>query len=238
MMLFELLNNKYSLIVFIILAFVYNIIVYNSKVSIFLMFFVLAYFYNLYDIGGKINSKEYKNEIDRKNEYLENLFDKEMLIHNDGNFYIETESFNNYKKSKNLDFIKNNNNLKDLIYDFKFMKKFNKEGYFKLVVLSDNFLNYYYNIISDNLDESNIPILIDTRNELLNVIYNFMVDAPMFSKNKNKRLDVEINNLLIKFQSYTYKKLKNVNKKYPHISVKNPRPTNNKDINDKYKILL
>lgn len=237
-MLFELLNNKYSLIVFIILAFAYNIIVYNSKVSIFLMFFVLAYFYNLYDIGGKINSKEYKNEIDRKNEYLENLFDKEMLIHNDGNLYIETESFNNYKKSKNLDFIKNNNNLKDLIYDFKFMKKFNKEGYFKLVVLSDNFLNYYYNIISDNLDESNIPILIDTRNELLNVIYNFMVDAPMFSKNKNKRLDVEINNLLIKFQSYTYKKLKNVNKKYPHISVKNPRPTNNKDINDKYKILL
>ena len=118
------------------------------------------------------------------------------------------------------------------------MKKFNKEGYFKLVVLSDNFLNYYYNIISDNLDESNIPILIDTRNELLNLIYNFMVDAPMFSKNKNKRLDVEINNLLIKFQSYTYKKLKNVNKKYPHISVKNPRPTNNKDINDKYKILL
>lgn len=237
-MLFELLNNKYSLIVFIILAFAYNIIVYNSKVSIFLMFFVLAYFYNLYDIGGKINSKEYKNEIDRKNEYLENLFDKEMLIHNDGNLYIETESFNNYKKSKNLDFIKNNNNLKDLIYDFKFMKKFNKEGYFKLVVLSDNFLNYYYNIISDNLDESNIPILIDTRNELLNVIYNFMVDAPMFSKNKNKRLDVEINNLLIKFQSYTYKKLKNVNKKYPHISVKNPRPTNNKDINNKYKILL
>ena len=238
MMLFELLNNKYSLIVFIILAFAYNIIIYNSKVSIFLMFFVLAYFYNLYDIGGKINSKEYKNEIDRKNEYLEDLFDKEMLIHNDGNLYIETESFNNYKKSKNLDFIKNNNNLKDLIYDFKFMKKFNKEGYFKLVVLSDNFLNYYYNIISDNLDESNIPILIDTRNELLNVIYNFMVDAPMFSKNKNKRLDVEINNLLIKFQSYTYKKLKNVNKKYPHISVKNPRPTNNKDINDKYKILL
>ena len=238
MMLFELLNNKYSLIVFIILAFAYNIIVYNSKVSIFLMFIVLAYFYNLYDIGGKINSKEYKNKIDRKNEYLENLFDKEMLIHNDGNLYIETESFNNYKKSKNLDFIKNNNNLKDLINYFKFIKKFNKEGYFKLVVLSDNFLNYYYNIISDNLDESNIPILIDTRNELLNVIYNFMVDAPMFSKNKNKRLDVEINNLLIKFQSYTYKKLKNINKKYPHIYVKNPRPTNNKDINDKYKIIL
>ena len=238
MMLFELLNNKYSLIVFIILAFAYNIIVYNSKVSIFLMFIVLAYFYNLYDIGGKINSKEYKNVIDRKNEYLENLFDKEMLIHNDGNLYIETESFNNYKKSKNLDFIKNNNNLKDLIYDFKFMKKFDKEGYFKLVVLSDNFLNYYYNIISDNLDKTNIPILIDTRNELLNVIYNFMVDAPMFSKNKNKRLDVEINNLLIKFQSYTYKKLKNVNKKYPHISVKNPRPTTQNDLNDKYKIIL
>ena len=118
------------------------------------------------------------------------------------------------------------------------MKKFNKEGYFKLVVLSDNFLNYYYNIISDNLDESNIPILIDTRNELLNLIYNFMVDAPMFSKNKNKRLDVEINNLLIKFQSYTYKKLKNVNKKYPHISVKNPRSTTQNDLNDIYNIII
>jgi hypothetical protein len=238
MIVIELLNNKYALIIFIIIAFIYNIIVYNSKVSIFMMFIVLAYFYNLYDIGGKVNSKEYKNDIDRKDIYLDNIFNKEILIHSGDTFYLQTDLYNNYKKSKNLDFLKNNYYLKNIIYDFRFIKKFNKEGYFKLIVLCDNFLNYYYNIISDNLDNTNISILIDTRNELMNVIYNFMIDAPMYSKEKKKRLDIKIHNLLIKVQSYTYKKLKNVNKKYPDIAVNNPRPTTQNDLNDRYKIIL
>ena len=40
----ELITNKYSLLVFIIVAFVYNIIVYRSKNVVLIMFLILLYF--------------------------------------------------------------------------------------------------------------------------------------------------------------------------------------------------
>ena len=51
-------NNKYSLLVIIIIAFIYNIIVHRSKISILIMFIVLLYFIYLYDIQNKITTTE------------------------------------------------------------------------------------------------------------------------------------------------------------------------------------
>jgi len=106
-----------------------------------------------------------------------------------------------------------------------------------MMILMDAFLKTYYYIINDKYDYTYTDIVVDIRLELLNTINNFMIDAPLFSKNKKIRLDKHINNNLLKVQSYTFKKLKNINKKYPQFQPKNPKGYND-NIKDNYNIII
>jgi len=58
----DYLNSKYSLLFFIIIAFIYNIIVHQSKIVVLSMFIILFYLFNLYDIQNKIKNKDFKNK--------------------------------------------------------------------------------------------------------------------------------------------------------------------------------
>ena len=107
-----------------------------------------------------------------------------------------------------------------------------------MITLMDAFLKTYYYIINDKYDYSYIDILVDIRLELLNTINNFMIDAPMFSKDKNKRLDKIIHKNQLKVQSYTYKKLKNLSNKFPQFKPNNPKGYNDVTINDNYNVII
>ena len=68
-------------------------------------------------------------------------------------------------------------------------------------------------------------------------MYNFKVDAPQYDKKKRYVHNV-IQDNIVKIQSYTYQKIKNINKKYPNIQVKSPNGVTKKDIYDNYKIIV
>ena len=106
-----------------------------------------------------------------------------------------------------------------------------------MTILIENFLKIYYNLIIDRYDIDYVDILLDTRKEILNIMYNFKVDAPMFSK-KGKKLDNVIHKNILKTQAYTYKKIKNINKKYPTLNLKSPSPIHKDDLYDNYKIIV
>lgn len=202
------------------------------------MFFIILYLFNLYDIKNKFKNKDFKTEKELKEEHINNLINKDISNHNKKKFYLDNPNlYNIFKKPSDFYFLKNNKFLEEVIYDLRFIEKYDNGDFLRMIILMDSFLKTYYYIINDRYNYTYIDIVVDIRLELLNTMNNFMIDAPMFSKNKKTRLDKHIHTNLLKVQSYTFKKLKNISKKYPQFSCKNPKGFN-ENINDNYNIII
>lgn len=239
MKIYEIFNSQYSLILFIIIAFLYNIIVYRSNLNVFIMLIIFLYFLNLYDFQDRIGNKDFNNKDDVILEYTENFIDKELDNIDTVNDLIldSNDIYPIYKKPKKFLFIKKDDYLKKIIYDLRFIKKYDRGDYIKLIILIENFLKIYYNLIIDRYDIDYVDVLLDVRKEILNVMYNFKVDAPQYNR-KQEYIHNKIQDCIVKVQSYSHQKLKNINKKFPKIQIKNPRGISKKDISDNYKIIV
>ena len=239
MKIYEIFNSQYSLILFIIIAFLYNIIVYRSNLNVFIMLIIFLYFLNLYDFQDRIGNKDFNNKDDVILEYTENFIDKELDKIDTANDFIldSNDIYPIYKRPKKFLFIKKDDYLKKIIYDLRFIKKYDKGDYIKLIILIENFLKIYYNLIIDRYDIDYVDVLLDVRKEILNVMYNFKVDAPQYNR-KQEYIHNKIQDCIVKVQSYSHQKLKNINKKFPKIHIKNPRGISKKDISDNYKIIV
>ena len=66
-----------KLILFIIIAFSYNVIVYRSNINILIMFIVFLYFMYLYEFKERFNNKDFMNEDDIILEHSENFINKD-----------------------------------------------------------------------------------------------------------------------------------------------------------------
>ena len=184
MKIYEIFNSQYSLILFIIIAFLYNIIVYRSNLNVFIMLIIFLYFLNLYDFQDRIGNKDFNNKDDVILEYTENFIDKELdKIDTVNDFILDSNDiYPIYKRPKKFLFIKKDDYLKKIIYDLRFIKKYDKGDYIKLIILIENFLKIYYNLIIDRYDIDYVDVLLDVRKEILNVMYNFKVDAPQYNR--------------------------------------------------------
>ena len=69
----NILSNKYSLLFFILLAFLYNIIVHRNSFIVIIMFVILLYMFNLYDIQSKIENDDFKNQNEKINNYYSDV---------------------------------------------------------------------------------------------------------------------------------------------------------------------
>ncbi len=235
----QYLSSKYTLIIFIIIAFIYNIIVYRNNVLLIIMFGILLYLFKIYNIKEKIQNPNFKTNREIKEELITDLTNQDISYHKTDKFFMNNPNlYKVFKKPTDFYFFKNNIFMQEVVYDLRFIEKYDKADFLRMTILIDQFLKTYYFIINDRYDYTYTDILIDIRLELLNTINNFMVDAPMFSKDKKKRLDKLIHNNMLKVQAYTFKKLKNVSKKYPQFHPKNPKGYNEESINDNYNIII
>lgn len=238
MNIYEIFNSQYSLILFIIIAFAYNIVVYRSNLVIIVMFVIILYFMYLYDFQNRFTNKDFKNIDEIITDHSEEFINKELELIQEDEYYIDSNDiYPIYKKPKKFLFLKKDKYLEKILYDLRFIQKYDKGDYLKLIILIENFLKTYYNLIIDRYDIDYIDILLDIRKEILNIMYNFKVDAPQYDKKKRYVHNV-IQDNIVKIQSYTYQKIKNINKKYPNIQVKSPNGVTKKDIYDNYKIIV
>lgn len=238
MNIYEIFNSQYSLILFIIIAFAYNIVVYRSNLVIIVMFVIILYFMYLYDLQNRFTNKDFKNMDEIITNHSEEFINKELELIQEDEYYIDSNDiYPIYKKPKKFLFLKKDKYLEKILYDLRFIQKYDKGDYLKLIILIENFLKTYYNLIIDRYDIDYIDILLDIRKEILNIMYNFKLDAPQYDKKKRYVHNV-IQDNIVKTQSYTYQKIKNINKKYPNIQVKSPNGVTKKDIYDNYKIIV
>lgn len=235
---YEIFNSQYSLILLIIIAFSYNVVIYRSNINVLIMFIVFLYFMYLYEFKDRFNNKDFKNVDDIILEHSENFINKELEQIKDQDFIIDSnEIYPIYKKPKKFLFLRKDKYIEKIIYDLRFIEKYDKGDYIKLIILIENFLKIYYNLIIDRYDIDYVDILLDTRKEILNIMYNFKVDAPQYNR-KQEYIHNKIQDNIVKIQSYTHKKLKNITKKFPKVQFKNPRGITKKDIYDNYKIIV
>lgn len=238
MNIYEIFNSQYSLILFIIIAFAYNIVVYRSNLVIIIMFIIILYFMYLYDFQNRFTNKDFKNIDEIITDHSEEFINKELELIQEDEYYIDSNDiYPIYKKPKKFLFLKKDKYLEKILYDLRFIQKYDKGDYLKLIILIENFLKTYYNLIIDRYDIDYIDILLDIRKEILNIMYNFKVDAPQYDK-KKRYVHNLIQDNIVKMQSYTYQKIKNINKKYPNVQVKSPNGITKKDIYDNYKIIV
>lgn len=238
MNIYEIFNSQYSLILFIIIAFAYNIVVYRSNLVIIVMFVIILYLMYLYDFQNRFTNKDFKNIDEIITDHSQEFINKELELIQEDEYYIDSNDiYSIYKKPKKFLFLKKDKYLEKILYDLRFIQKYDKGDYLKLIILIENFLKTYYNLIIDRYDIDYIDILLDIRKEILNIMYNFKVDAPQYDK-KKRYVHNLIQDNIVKMQSYTYQKIKNINKKYPNVQVKSPNGITKKDIYDNYKIIV
>ena len=247
----NILSNKYSLLFFILLAFLYNIIVHRNSFIVIIMFVILLYMFNLYDIQSKIENDDFKNQNEKINNYYSDVVKRNYdynetdelneEINEDLQRFIDNINIypviqKNVKDGK-LNFLNNDELCKELIYNLRFVGKYDNGDYMKLILLIENFLKTYYNVIIDRYDKDYVDVVLDLRKEILNILYNFKVDSPILTK-KKINLHKKIDNEIYKFQSYSYKKIKNLSKKFPELYLKNPHPIHDEDLYDNYQIIV
>jgi hypothetical protein len=63
------------------------------------------------------------------------------------------------------------------------------------------------------------------------------MDCPIKTRTKIN-LHKKIDNEIYKFQSYSYKKIKNLSKKFPELYLKNPHPIHEEEHYDNYQIIV
>jgi hypothetical protein len=228
---------KIYFILIIILSFVFNIIYYRSSATagtmaknniswkLILLFSIILILFSYDKFYITLFDKNLKNDsedilvINTVNRILKNIND----YTNDLNI---PDVYPINKIPKKFLFIKNNNFIKKIIFDLKFLESFNKDSYYKIIILLEYFFKYYYKTITGEYEYTKvIEMLISIRKTILNLLTEQIFSIPINLNLPNTRYDIKIsdnyiNNIVQKVQAYTHSKLKILSNKNRAISNK------------------
>ena len=98
------------------------------------MFFIILYLFNLYDIKNKLENKKFKTDNELKEEHIKDLVNKDISYHKNNRFYLNNPNlYKVYKKPTDFYFLKNNKFLKEVIYDLRFIEKYDNADYLRMM---------------------------------------------------------------------------------------------------------
>lgn len=106
--------------------------------------------------------------------------------------------------------------IKNILFDLKFLRIYDDAEYTKLVLYIEYFLKIHYLTMLGKYDvDTNINIMIDIRNELLNILKSFHLNIPAKSSVVDiDNLDEYLDQKTEQIQTATYKYLRIVVNKY------------------------
>lgn len=203
----EIKNNIF--IFFIILLFIfYNLFIIRDVKILFFIIIISIIAYILYDKRKTRDIVKDRNKI----EYIDNI--EKQLNHD---YEIpENKIYHIHKTPRNIKYIKKNEDIKNIIYDLKFLQIYNKELYEKFISYFEYFLKIHYNVMLEKYDyRTYFSILKDIRNEILNIMKSIYFNVPKISTIIDiPDLDKYIEKRILIIQSITYKYMKIAYNKY------------------------
>lgn len=224
--------QNHIFIIFIILFFIYyNLFVTRDLKAIFFILAILTILYFLY--------VKQKTESDNKSldiiSYMDNI---EKKIGHDYEV-SENEIFPIHKTPRNIKYLKRTEDLRQIIYDIKFLEIYDKALYEKIISYIEYFLKIHYKVML-GIYNFNLyfPILKDIRNEILNSMKTIYFNIPNISTILYiKNIDLYVEKRITTMQSITYKYMKVLYHKYNKSNLSYQAPFENDTMkNDHYHI--
>jgi len=177
----------------IILAIIYYMLNKNkSSILLSIIIIIIVFYY----INNNIKENDVKNTKIRniKEETIKNEV-KDIVEVNSNNFYIN-------KNDKNAKFLIKNTEFMDILFNIRFIKRFDKTRYSNMIINMDKLMKIYIYILADRYDINvYLPLFNDIKNNIIEIFYSLIFVVP----NKFKHIygfdpQVEIDNSLDKFR--------------------------------------
>ena len=220
-MIYNDIFNRYSYII-IILAIIYYIISKNKSSILLSIIIIIIAFYYVNNYIKETDIKYKTNTIKKEEKIIEEV--KDIVELSTDNFYIQ-------KNNKNVKYLIKNKEFMDILFNIRFIKKFDKTRYSNMIIYMDKLMKIYIYILADRYDiNTYLPIFTDIKNSIIEIIYSLIFVVP----NKFKHIygfdpQVEIDKSLSKFRT-KIKDMLTVMTNYAKISKKNVYINNDKYI--------
>jgi hypothetical protein len=169
MMIYNDILKKYSYFL-IILALIYYILSKNnSSILLTIIIIIIAFYYiNSYI---KDNDEQFKADGIMKIEKIRNEM-KDIVELTTDNFYIK-------KNNKNVKFLIKNKEFMDILFNIRFIKKFDKTRYSNMIINMDKIMKIYIYILADRYDTNTyLPIFTDIKNNVIEIFYSLIFVVP------------------------------------------------------------
>jgi hypothetical protein len=161
--------EKYSYIL-IILAVAYYILSKNTSSILITIIIILAAFYYINNYI-KENEVRFKAGDIKKVEKIRSEVKDIVEVATD-NFYIN-------KNSKNVKYLVKNKEFMDILFNIRFIKKFDKTRYSNMIINMDKMMKIYMYILADRYDTNTyLPIFTDIKNNVLEIFYSLIFVVP------------------------------------------------------------
>ena len=218
-MMYNELLNRYSYIIIILAIFYYILSKNKSSILLSIILIIIAFYYiNNYI---KENDSKYKTDTKKKEDKILNEV-KDIVELSTDNFYIS-------KNNKDVKFLIKNKEFMDILFNIRFIKKFDKTRYSNMIINMDKVMKIYMYILADRYDiNTYLPIFTDIKNNILEIFYSLIFVVP----NKFKHIygfdpQVEIDKSLSDFRT-KIKDMLNVITNYAKIGKQKVYINNNK----------
>jgi hypothetical protein len=168
-MIYNDILKKYSYFL-IILALIYYILSKNnSSILLTIIIIIIAFYYiNSYI---KDNDEQFKADGIKKIEKIRNEM-KDIVELTTDNFYIK-------KNNKKVKFLIKNKEFMDILFNIRFIKKFDKTRYSNMIINMDKIMKIYIYILADRYDTNTyLPIFTDIKNNVIEIFYSLIFVVP------------------------------------------------------------
>lgn len=191
-----------SVVVIIFIIFVITDITQRLFFIIFIL--IIGYIYYQKDIKNKRKNKD-------KNKLISTI---EKELNDDEEF--SSNIFHVHKSPRSLKFIKQHNDVQDVLYEIRFLQIYDKALYDKIVSLLEYFLKIHFKVMIEKYEfDLYYPILRDLRSEILNSMKTIYFNIPNISTILYiKDLNTYVEERIRRIQAITYKHIKILCHKY------------------------
>lgn len=161
--------SRYYYIIIILAIFYYILSKNNSSILLSIIIIIIAFYYiDNYIKGNDIINKS-DNNIKKDNIQREV---KDIIEVSNDNFYVN-------KNNKNTKYLIKNKEFMDILFNIRFIKKFDKTKYSNMIINMDKIMKIYIYILADRYDiNTYLPIFTDIKDNILEIFYSLIFVIP------------------------------------------------------------
>jgi|688.fasta_scaffold00405_18 hypothetical protein len=187
--------SRYYYIIIILAIFYYILSKNNTSILLSIIIIIIAYYY----INNYIKENDIINNTDNniKKNNIQNEVKDIIEVSND-NLYVN-------KNNKNIKYLIKNKEFMDILFNIRFIKKFDKTKYSNMIINMDKLMKIYIYILADRYDiNTYLPVFTDIKDNIIEIFYSLIFVIP----NKFKHIygfdpQIEIDKSLKDFRTKT-----------------------------------